>query len=68
MVPDSKPVIGQSFKYRNLYLNFGCQDHRMDTYIKNAELVRDELLYNMGIKKDKEVKIIDQVRPERYEM
>eukprot|EP00347_Sterkiella_histriomuscorum_P022603 403337862 len=42
-VPDSRPLIGQSMKYRNLIVNFGTQDYKLETYIKNAELVRDEL-------------------------
>ncbi|CDW81097.1 UNKNOWN [Stylonychia lemnae] len=62
LVPDAAPVLGKCFRYKNLYLNFGCQDHRIETYIRNAELIRDELLKDLGHNKDKD--LTDRSQPQ----
>ncbi len=54
-------------KFKNLYFNLACHDYKVETYVRNAEMIRDEILNDFALS-DKEAKVLPYQRPERFQM
>ena len=66
LTPDNLPLIGKSVRFTNLYFNLGCHDYKLDTYIRNAELIRDEIVKDLGSGTD--FQTVPEIRPERFQI
>lgn len=52
-------------RYNNLYFNLGCHDYQVESYVRNAELIRDEIVKDLGLS-EKELSVVPSIRPERF--